>query len=318
LPMITLLEDLEPEVTKQALHSLTLLSWCFYSEHENVPSFDYVTKLGYRMLRFTDNEELTDQERLWQSILRDYDFQNTDEFDLEIAKAVETGYITENAFSSQAQKLNEQVKMSKSQQSFREAWDAFHDSFADNQEELLDGLFESVKKNSKYISPAELDATVTLFRELGDGLKADELVMLYCEERKEEKGLFDLDRYPFARDIRDQRLVQEFSKLKITQAKRRTIKEVLEKIAGKDSWGGEDVEILSTASPDDFYTLFKTEKGNHLSSWINTCLMFGRFANASEKDKKIATSATEALKRLAQESPLNARRVAKFGVVRTQ
>ena len=94
----------------------------------------------------------------------------------------------------------------------------------------------------------------------------------------------------------------------------RNIKDVLSKIAGKDGWGREDEEILSNASPDEYYDLFKGEKGDHLSSYVDTCLRFGRFTNPSENGKKIFNSATEALKRIASESEINKRRVGKFGI----
>lgn len=180
--------------------------------------------------------------------------------------------------------------------------------------DVLIGIYDSFKKNTKYISPMNLNATVRLFRDLGQEKRADELIEYYITVRKDEKELFDLDEYSFASDINDKKIIDEFNKLNDNQKEHKTIKEVLTAIAGKNSWGGDDVDVLANASSDDYYKLFKEEKGRHLGSWVNTCLKFGRFSNASEKDKMIEANVTSALLKIASESKINARRVAKFGV----
>jgi hypothetical protein len=71
---------------------------------------------------------------------------------------------------------------------------------------------------------------------------------------------------------------------------------------------------LASTSVDDYYHLFKSEVGQHLSFFVTTCLKFGQFRNASDQQKEIANRATEALRRIASESEINKRRVKKFGV----
>jgi hypothetical protein len=269
--------------------------------------------IGYKMFGVEDQNQ-TEQEKLWQSILADYGYQTTDEFDLVILKAVETGIIDEEHLNIEAEKLNQQHIAAKSDSSFEEAWRLYHDCFDDNEEEVVDGIYKSFKKNTKYITPMNLNVTVRLFRDLGRDKQADELINHYIELRKDEKKLFDLDEYAFASDINDKRVIEEFSKLKDQSKAHKTVKEVLSVISGKDSWGGDSADVLANATVDEYYELFKSEKGRHLGSWVNACLKFGRFANASERDKKIAEKATEALLRISKENKINARRVAKFGI----
>jgi hypothetical protein len=90
---------------------------------------------------------------------------------------------------------------------------------------------------------------------------------------------------------------------------------VLDRIAGKNGWNGQSDEvILANTSVDEYYELFKSEVGRHLSSFVTTCLKFGQFGNANDLQKEIATRATEALRKIASESEINKRRVKKFGV----
>lgn len=311
--LVSLLKTFEPGVLNQALHSLVLYSWCYYQKGEEVPTFEYLREIGYKMFGGED-EELSDQEKLWQSILTDYGYQTTDEFDLVIAKAVETGIIDESNLKIESDKLNQQHIAAKSDSSFEEAWRLYHDCFDNNEEDVVKKIYDSFKKNTKFITPMNLNGAVKLLRDLGRDKQADELIAHYIETRKDERKLFDLDEYAFASDIDDKKIVEEFSKLREQSKTHKTIKEVLGAIAGKNSWGGSDVDVLANASADEYYFLFKNEKGRHLGSWVNTCLKFGRFTNATDRDKRIAGKATEALLKIANESKINTRRVAKFGI----
>ncbi len=309
-----LLSACEAEVIHQALHSLTLFMWCFYSNSEAVPGYDYVKTIGYKLFGLGDEKEQSEKEKQWDAVLRRYDFNNCDEFDLQIASAVERGYVDEDLFKDEARKYNQQIVASKLQQSFGDSWRAYHDSFENNEEAVVKELYDSFKINVKYISPGSLDGIVRLFGELGKNELADEIIDIYIKERQNEKKLFSLSDYDFAGGIRDKRIIEKFNVLHETQKEKRTLKDVLDKIAGKDGWGHDDEEILSSASPDDFYALFKSEKGPHLSSYVDTCLKFARIGNASEHMKKISENATIALQKIGKESVLNSLRVKKYGI----
>ena len=90
---------------------------------------------------------------------------------------------------------------------------------------------------------------------------------------------------------------------------------MLERISGQNGWNEKDEIILSSTSVEQYYNLFKSIKGEHQrTSFINTCLTFGQFTDASAQKKEIAARATEALKRIAKESPINKSRVALYGI----
>jgi hypothetical protein len=313
--IIPLLSGFEKEIVNQALQSLTLFAWCFYNRTRSVPNYEFVKNFEYGLLGFGDEKkDETEDEKGWKALLRQYSYQNTDEFDLQVASVVEQGYVNEDQFIAEAKKLNDQRIASKSEDSFTEAWQAYHDTFADNEEELVSGIFDSFKRYVKYISPTNLDSVVTLFRELGRDAIADQVIEIFISERRREISTFSLSEYPFRRNIRDKNLLQKFDLIDQSRKETRTLRDVLAKIAGKDSWGRDDEEILSTANIKDYYTVFKTEQGPHLSSWVDTCLQFGRFSNPSEKMLKIAENATAALRMIGNESVLNSLRVRKYGI----
>lgn len=311
--IVPILKDFEDEVTHQALHSLALFSWCFYSTDDEVPNYEYVKNIGFKLYGLGDKDDVPEKEKKWNAILQNYKYLNTDEFDLQLANAVKIGYVIENDFLHEAEKLNSQLRESKSQGAFRDVWRLYHDTFENNQKEVMDGLYASLKTNVKHISPGNLNGTVRLFRELGEDERANELIKYFIENRKDEKGIFNLSDDTFG-DITDDVIKAEFYKIYETRREKKSLKDVLSAIAGKNGWGGDDEEILASASVDDYYRLFIGEKGEHLPQYVNTCLQFGRFGNASEKQKKIGKSATQALRKIANESAINRLRAKKFGI----
>ncbi len=314
--ILPLAQEYEPEITDQVLHSLALFSWCYYSSsgNEDIPSLEFATSKGYSLYGIGDDDEEDEKEKKWKAILQGYNYQLTDELDLVLAEAVRTGFVIEEEFKAKATNKNQELLAAKSEGSFLEAWRLYHDSFDDNADEVVNGLYESFKKNCKHITPLNLNGTVSLFRGLGEDKKASEIIDMYIKKRKDETELFNLKENNFFGDIKDEEIIDKFNKEYNKSVTTESPKEVLEKIAGKNGWGQNDEVVLANTTIDEYYDLFKSEKGKYLSSFINTCLKFGRFGNATDQQKEIANRATEALKRIAAESEINKRRVKKFGI----
>lgn len=313
-----LIRHCEPEVTDQVLQSLVLFSWCYYcsNNNEDVPSLEFVSSKGYSMfgIGFDEEEEVDDKEKKWRAILQGYGYILTDELDLVIAEAVKTGFFIEDEFKAKANTKNQEVIAAKSAGSFSEAWTLFHDTFNNNADDVVNGLYDSFKKNCKYITPQNLNGTVTLFRELGEEVKASEIIDMYIEKRKDEAGLFNLKESNMFGDIKDAEIIEKFDNIYKATVTVESPKEVLENIAGKNGWGQSDEVVLVNTTVDEYYDLFKLETGRNLSLFVSACLKFGQFGNANDQQKEIANRATEALKRIGSESEINKRRVRKFGI----
>jgi hypothetical protein len=71
---------------------------------------------------------------------------------------------------------------------------------------------------------------------------------------------------------------------------------------------------LANTNVDEFHELFKNEQGHILSNYIDRCLEFGRYGNASDQQKIIGLNAKQALIKIAKESNLNKVRLEKFGI----
>lgn len=312
---IPLANNYEPEIADQILHSLALYSWCYFCSNtsEDIPTLEFVTSKGYSLYGIGDDVE-NETEKKWKTTLQGYNYQVTDELDLVLAEAVRTGFIIEEQFNDKAGKKDQGIKAAKSEGSFSDAWRLYHDSFDENAKEVINGLHENFKKNCKHITPLNLNGTVSLFRELGEKDRATEIIDLYIENRKDETELFNLEENNFFDDVKDPEIIDKFNDTYRKSITVESPKDVLNRIAGKNGWNPSDEVILANTTIDEYYDLFKSEQGKHLSLFVSTCLKFGQSINASEQQKKIAHRATEALKRIGAESEINKRRVKKFGI----
>lgn len=158
---LPLAEGLEPEISDQILHSIVLFTWSYFCSKSNdeIPPIEFITSKGYALLGIGD-EEVSEQDKKWQTTLQSYNYQLTDELDLILAEAVKTGYFVEKDFNEKASAKNQQIIASKSEGSFSNAWRLYHDTFNDNGDEVINGLYESFKENCQYITPTNLNGTV--------------------------------------------------------------------------------------------------------------------------------------------------------------
>lgn len=276
-----------------------------------------MTNSGLGLLGLGDNDSFSESEKQWNATLLDYGYMHTDELDLAISHLIEKGYVSGNEILLAASKKNEELVAAKGEKSLREAWESYHNNFKNNEEEVVEQVFEAHKRWVKYVSLLDLQVTVGLLRGLKRNDLADEAIEYYIEQRRGETKLFDLQKYPFSGDITDEAIINRFTETfeSISDIKNRNLEEVVSKISEKNSWSREDEQVLATATVEDYYKLFKSIEGSQLSKNINACLNFGRLGNTTEQQKEISNKAIAALKMIGKESTINKLRVKRYGIV---
>ncbi|WP_341858133.1 hypothetical protein [Sinorhizobium medicae] len=85
------------------------------------------------------------------SLLEAYGYTWTDDLDLVLMDGVCAGYFDPERVKNAAQRVHERVVATKADGSFEDAWRRYHDSFDNNQDEVLDEIRQSFLKNVKYI-----------------------------------------------------------------------------------------------------------------------------------------------------------------------
>lgn len=313
-----LILDFEDEVKLQVIHSLVIFCWCFYcsKDNEEIPALNYVTKRGYRSFGLGKKEERSEKERAWDSTLQHYNYHLTDELDLEIKKAVISGFINENALLARAKDKNKQAIASKSEGSFSKAWELYHYSLENNQDDVINALFQSLKDNAEFISPLNLNGTVTLFRELGEEEKANKLIEIYIEKRKSTPGVFNLDMRvnPFSGDIQDSEIRKQFKAAWEGSFEEEDPKQVISRLAKNKGWNDNDLVCLRKLSTNEFCTLLKSTKGEILPMTIEAIQRISGYDLQQNNDPTIKESFGGALVKIASESEINKRRMKRYEV----
>lgn len=309
-----MLKNYDHRVMEQALKTLTLLTWCYYGQTSEVPDYNFVISRTSAFSDIEDDLSLSTQQQSWCAILRHYDNFSLDEFDLKIASLVENGYVDERQLKAEAEQLNDRILAARSEDSFREAWKKFNESFADNSQEVIDCLSDSFKNNARYISPVNLDGTVRLLRYLGKDKLATKIISLYIEKRAAEHDLFNLDAALLPGQIKDREVIMRFRQKQESLREKQTLLEICDALLQEEGPQDEEELLLAQASVQEYLDLFKSQSGPRLSQYVDLCLKFSRLGGTTEYQKMITDKATEALLIIARESRLNASRVRRFGI----
>lgn len=315
------LVDFDPEVLRTAIQSLVLFCWC-RDEPEEAPSLDYVeTKkldlfgLGRSM---PANKPVADQiddkqdVSRWSARMQAYGYIWTDDFDLVLIEAVRKGYFDDAKLQTEAQKLSGKFVKGRAEGSLEDAWRQVDSSFQDNKDATLDGIRQALLKNVEYVSPMTLNGAVKLFKTLGRDGEASDMIARYVIARGNEPKLFDLASYPFQSEIDDPEVRAAFEK---KEAEPRDIPDFVTQLASiKDGWSPKVLETLASATIDNYKRAFRLCEGEQHRRLVYNALQFTRVTNANPAMDQITDKAIAALQAIAKESPLNAIRVARFGV----
>jgi KAP-like P-loop domain-containing protein len=308
-----LVAGFDEQVLTQAIHSLTLIGWILF-EPTKAPSLDYLKRRGViDFLKVDEKVPVPENEASWNALLGVYGFGSMDEFDLALLDGIRNGYFDPSSVIKSGSELDKKIKAGNLDAAFNAAWRMYHDSFDDDEDKVLDAMHEAFFKGVQYINPMNMSATVALFKELGRETQAGEMLRYYIEARGAEQQLFNLRSYPFLDRVSDPDVVQAFKEKHATFKQEVSPKEILLRIADTHSWNSEDITTLSELPVDEYYKLFKTDTGDRRKI-IGACLMFDTMMNATADYQELVKRAKEALKRIGQESRINARRVKAYGV----
>jgi hypothetical protein len=310
-----LLKEFDEEVFKIAVASLALFCWS-HDQPGEVPTLEFLTAKAKDKFGLAKDKDVPPNEAAWNALLDDYGYTWTDDFDMTLIDGVRNGYFDPEKVKTQARQLHEKIIASKADGSFESAWRSYHDTFENNETEVLDGIYDSFMRNFKYVTPMNLAGTVGLFKDLGRQEQALAMIKHYVENRNEEREFFDLDADPFGGDIRDPDIRAAFTEKCAHLERRRDVGTILRSL--KDGWNDEDIVTMSSASVNEYREAFKASNGRDLRKMLSGALQFDRIVNASDGMREISRRAKEALTLIGEESAINARRVRSLGVIVAQ
>jgi hypothetical protein len=307
----------DDEVQTQIIHSSVLLGWCFNNRGTRAPSFNYVKGLNYSS--FIDLEESkvrTADETAWNQILSDYGYTNTDDLDSAICEVLERGYINTERLTTILSDRVEAARRARKERAFQEAWGLYHGSFDPSPGKLVAALESSVRASPDAISSVNLSSTTMLLRSLDYDQLADELMHHWIDvNSKIRPVVLNIEASDWKDEVRDLRF-RAAAQAAFDQIppSGRSFPETAIALSQQNGWNEEDIRVLSKATVDEYYELFKSLSYPQTGRVVRALLRFGQLNQPQPSYEAIAGSARSALIRIGRESALNRRRVTSYGI----
>ncbi|MGO4871777.1 MAG: hypothetical protein ACLPGW_14405 [Roseiarcus sp.] len=306
------LADYDAEVARMAAAALTLFCWS-HDQPDEAPPLDYLENRMRDMAALDRKPPDGTDKAGWMATLDAYGYRWTDAFDLALIDAVRKGYFDDDRLAREAAKLHAKLVKSHAEGSFESAWRRFHDSFADDQDETLDGIRDAFAHLVEHLTPTDLNGAVALFKRLGRPEEATAMLAQFIEAHGADRALFDLSAYPFSQHVDDPDVQAAFAaKLAQEAPPPADVASMLDGIA--EGWSPERLEALAAAPVEEYRRAFKSRRGAGLRTILAAALQFARIGNATPPMQEITRRAKLALRAIGGESPINALRVIRLGV----
>ncbi|SBS26487.1 hypothetical protein MSP8886_00618 [Marinomonas spartinae] len=305
---LALVTTFDESIKKQVIHSTIVLSWCYYchgADENRIPEFAFVNRLGSREKNdeLGWNEETTER---WNLTLNQYGYRYTDEIDAAVARGIEQGFLDAEKLLPLCTQKQQEVEIQRTSKNWNHAWNLFHDSFSNNEDEIALAFEAGMKDIAPNASAAQYSQGVKLLREIGYAKIADELTELFIESNKENPEALDVDNSPF--EVKDSHFSERLRESYLELKPEPTVEEILELRRGTQSYNVPEAEILARLTVDEMYNLFMGFKGKDLKDYIRVFLLI---ANSNED---LAEKVQQALDRISSTSNLNKARMGKFRV----
>ena len=310
-----ILSQCSPDTVRQIVHSMVMLGWRKLDAGAAPPPISYL-KRGeferYMMGRddYQDEERASDdpERERWDVILGSYGWGMMDDLDNALLDFVETSLLDADEILLRAKEVEDGLGQRKQMEAFEQCWRPYHDSFKDNEDEVAASIVHGIKDNFAVVSRPNLDAAVSILKEIGRDSDAADLIDYALANGGVEFWTSD---DPFHREVKNERILQ------IIQERQRAAQPTLdfeEDLRSVESLKREKLALLAAVPVERFEQLFRDSSGEALRSYIHAPLELGKVGGISDDAKRIAAKVEEALKRIARTSKLNKIRVSKYGV----
>jgi hypothetical protein len=197
-----LLVQFPQRIRDQAVHSLTLFGWSKYDpDHSPRLAFLKGSSLE-RHLRRRHGEDAPPEEAAWDSLLEKFSFARSDDFDLALLKYADTMILDPDEIKNEARALQEKQRLEELHGTFQGAWEAFHRSFEDNEDDVVQQMVERTKASYEVIALSNLNETILVLKALGRNGEARDLLQFFSDNRKDAE-YWNVERDPFVRGTFD-------------------------------------------------------------------------------------------------------------------
>lgn len=305
------LRSARPSVLESFVHAATVVTWCYYGEAADAPPYQFVRRLSLGQLMSVGDDKRTEDEKKWASQLTSFASRDQTVLDPFVYMYLENGYVSTDLLASFLDDANEQADALAATTSLETAWGLFYNTFAENTEVAMATLASSAASSARWVHFYDAESVTVLLRKLGSDAQAD----AFIEHWVNVNAAIDPGRlmapHEFGIDVRDQQFHDAATTAVLASRKTPSLSDTIKYMAPKNGWDDIDIQVLAAASTADYVNFFRNAGPDPaLSRYIRRCLEIGR--HGGEPFSTIGLTVSEALRQLADESPINAYRVSLF------
>ncbi|MFM5231685.1 hypothetical protein ACET9H_20905 [Aeromonas media] len=304
---LALVKGFDDEIKKQVIHSTVVLSWCYYchgADEENIPEFKFVKRAGIRK-DIESSDSMKEKTIRWNRTLNSYNYKFTDELDVAVARGIEQGFLDTLTLKSLCEAKQRELDINKKSEKWDYAWQLFHGSFEDNEDEIANAFVVGMKEIAESTSASQFTSGLKVLRILGKDEEADNLMEFFIKAKGDNAEALNVKSL-FAFPVDDEKFREKLHAAYVERKPDPTIDEILELRRGTNSYNSSESEVLAKLTEDEIYAQFMRFSGEELTDNIRV------FQLLSGGSRDLAAKVNNALDRIESHSALNKYRIGKF------
>lgn len=302
----SLMKDAEPDVVKRAIQAMVLYIWCKYEKGFSTPTFEFLENFSiYPALIRSRHGELDETTIAWIGVLNRYGYARTGAFERLLMSFANSGYVNAEPFKEEVARLNTEARAEEHKTSFRRAWQLFHNSFDNNEEEFVEELVGSFTQNITVYSPDELESVVQTLDELRRGDLSDKIIDYYMNKNRIALGQTAIHNLHLFSRVKDKRILERAVQAQKEGRKQKGLSAIIKSYAVNRSLDDVDIEYLASCPVGDYYAFFKSEKSDMLYYYIKASLEVRNYQSVNANAATASQNARMALFQIASESRYN-------------
>lgn len=287
-----------PHIENNFYRKIAILT-CIYHSFSDRIGIEEVLSTNYYSMALNRNVE--EEKRL--SILRDVQYR-PDMFDTIIADYLINGHIDENYAKSILEKANESYRKGSIEDELHNIYELYTSNFNITQNQFVDKLFGFIKSNIEDLSLRQAVGSLDFLKKIKPDLEIEDVLDQCIDKYINAGGEFGLNEKHV---LRLPCYVEDKLEIKLKNNKQEySLHELMDKLAGSDSWDSTDIIKLSAYTKDDYYKWMIEAKETKLLRKVER--FFDRFGT-NEKASAIIKEIEGALRKISEESQLNKFRI---------
>lgn len=265
-----------PYIVKPFTRKIAILT-CLYHAFSNRIKFDEVLTSNYYSSLFSKDEEKN--QRL--SILRDVKCL-PESYDIVIGEYLIDGYVDNERAKAIFNKANESYKQGDINAKHHAILDNYSRNFRESQDDFINKLFTFIKDNLDDLKLMPVIDSLDFIKNIDPSFIIDNVLDQCIDIYVDSGGKFEQHERQILRipDYAAKRIKEKLSDKK----EEFSISELMDALAGSNSWNPSEILKLEQFTEDDFYEWIVTYEGDNLLRLIREFIQrFGKSDNKSEK-----------------------------------